>query len=169
MKPMTWKDISPKWKRSMAFGVVYAVFALGLAGWFFWQSHIGDKPWGYLWAGPVGAFVGGTLLWRSIVAWKNKYSILMGALAGLITGLVFYCFVGYFLILYANVCYWIFGGCQDSLGNPPIDPFNALWLGSGAYFIWGLILFARFSVPAGVLLGGIVGFIQKRACQSTGE
>jgi hypothetical protein len=108
----------------------------------------------------MAAFIVASSLWWLILARRRTYSLGRGAVAGALAGLLSHYVCWYLLILGSNVCYWVWGGCRSSLGEPPIDPLNALW--AAAVFSAGsLLFFGWLTVPIGALIGSLVAVRQR--------
>jgi hypothetical protein len=105
----------------------------------------------------LAALLTGTAAWWLLVALPAAYRSLRGALAGALAGLVAHYVCWYLMILGSNVCYWLWGACVGSLGEPPVDPLYGL-LGAAALSLGSLLLFGWLTVPA----GGVLGFILAR-------
>jgi len=102
----------------------------------------------------LAALLAGGGLWWLLLARENRYRPLRGVLVGGLAGIVAHPLCWYLAILGQNACYWLWGGCRSSLGEPPVDPLNGL-LAAGALALGSLLFFGWLTVPLGALLGGL--------------
>jgi len=103
----------------------------------------------------VAGFLTGTAAWWLLVARPGAYRGRRGALAGALAGLVAHYVCWYLMILGSNICYWLWGGCVSSLGEPPVDPLYGL-VGAATLSLVSLLLFGWLTISAGALIGFIL-------------
>lgn len=103
----------------------------------------------------AAAFICAAVLWWWLLSKKGSYTLPRGLLAGGLTGLFAHYLCWYLLILAHNICYFGWGGCTSSLGEPPVDLLNGLWASAGLSII-SLIAFGWLTVPLGALIAGLV-------------
>jgi hypothetical protein len=103
----------------------------------------------------LAAFVTSSTLWWWIAARSETRRLARGAIAGALSGIIAHYVCWYLLILANNWCYWLTGGCLDSLGQPPIDLLNAIW-GAAVLSLPSLFFFGWLTVSLGALIGGTV-------------
>lgn len=141
-------------QRSLAMGLLCAPVGI-LCGIYIWALATGE---GYhlfpVYAG-VAAFVTPFAFWWLLVARRAQATVRGGALAGALSGAVAHYVCWYLLILSRNACYWLWGGCRSSLGEPPIDPLNGLW-GALALTFWSLLYLGWVTVPLAALIGAFL-------------
>jgi hypothetical protein len=92
--------------------------------------------------------------WWLLLDRNRKYSLWRGALAGGLAGIFAHYVCWYLMILAQNICYWGWGGCVSSLGDPPANPLIGFG-GALVFSLWSLLLFGWLTIPIGVLAGGI--------------
>lgn len=103
----------------------------------------------------LAAFLTGAISWWLLLERPAKYTLLRGGLAGTLAGLISHYLCWYLLILFRNICYWGWGGCTSSLGEPPVDPLNGLW-GAAVLTLGSLLFFGWLTVPLGAVFGGML-------------
>jgi hypothetical protein len=132
-----------------------------LIGWLVSQSAIGE---GYevfpIFTG-LAAFITSAGLWWVMLAKNGKYSFLRGAAAGGLAGILSHYVCWYLLMLSYNLCFWLFGGCRSSLGEPPEDPISALW-GAIVLSVGSLLFGGWLTIPIGIAAGGILAARYRR-------
>jgi hypothetical protein len=57
----------------------------------------------------------------------------------------------YFDFIYANICYSFINGCKSSLGEPPMNPLQAIW-GAGLLCLYSFLFYGWITYPAGILI-----------------
>ena len=103
----------------------------------------------------LAAFGTSSALFWWIAARSRTRRVARGAFTGALAGALSHYVCWYLLILVNNLCYWLTGGCLDSLGQPPVDLLNALW-GAAVLSIPSLVFFGWLTIPLGALIGGLV-------------
>lgn len=116
----------------------------------------------------AAAFITASGLWWALLARQDTYTITRGATVGAVAGTISHYLCWYLFFLGANICYWLFGGCRSSLGEPPVDPVNALW-GAGLFSVGSLLFFGWLTVPAGMVIGGFLAARQRGRRSQTGS
>jgi len=96
----------------------------------------------------LAAFVTSSVLWWWIAARSETHRLARGGIAGALSGMIAHYVCWYLLILAQNLCYWLTGGCLDSLGQPPIDLLSAIW-GAVVLSLPSLLFFGWLTVPLG--------------------
>lgn len=144
---------SPLWQRSLPMGCFCAIPGL-LAG-----VYIALSAWGNGWelfavAAPLGAFLSGLGMWRLIVAVRPSKG--RGLLAGFLAGLVAHWVCWYLLMLLHWLGFIFFGTGTSSLGEPPVNPLQALW-GAAAFSFFSLLLCGWITGPVGAGIGYVLG------------
>ncbi len=111
----------------------------------------------WLWAG-LSAFICGAVFWRLLAA--HKPGPVQGSLAGLLAGVVSHWLCWWLFITSAWVSH-LFTGQLSSLGEPPMNPINALW-GAAAFSFWSLIVAGWITAPAGAFTGWALGRVWRK-------
>ena len=147
---------------SLAFGLLAALIALGVAGALLWQNTSGWKlliPCSILAAfllASLGAWLLLTLA-RPITVWK-------GVLVGLLVGLLAHPTTWYLAIIYLYLT-----GSESSLGESMLNPIQALW-GSLVYSIYSLALVGWVTLPLSMVCsGGLAYYYPKRILMTESE
>lgn len=108
--------------------------------------------WWLLVTAPAAAFICGTAFWRLLPERSPGPTRLRGTLAGGLTGVVSHFVAWYLGYLGANLCFLFTGGCTNSLGEPPADPFAA-FPGAAGFTFFSLLVAGWATLPIGALLG----------------
>lgn len=125
-----------------------------------WKNHF------YIFAG-IAAFITSAFFWWLLIERKQSKSIAKATWTGFLSGLVAHYVCWYLLLLAANFSYWILGTGGSSLGEPPIDPLNALWM-IIVYCFFSWVICGWITAPAGALIGGgYMWFLKKRSVDPT--
>jgi hypothetical protein len=99
----------------------------------------------------LSAFLTSAFFWWLIIQRKNQPSRKRAVVVGILSGLFSHWLCWYFMILWANLDFWLFGGTGSSLGEAPIDPLSGV-VGALAYSLWSWLFFAWLTVSVAVIL-----------------
>lgn len=102
----------------------------------------------------LAAALTGAGLWWLLVARRGLYRPVRGMLTGALAGIVAHYVCWYLAILAHNACYWLWGGCRGSLGEPPVDPLAGL-AAAAMLTLGSLLLFGWLTVLLGAVIGGL--------------
>ena len=102
--------------------------------------------------GGGAAFITAAFFWWLIVLRRDAYRRIPGAVAGALSSIVAHYICWYFQVISANVCFWIFGGCRSSFGEPPVDLLGGL-LGALGLTFFSLLFWGWITAPLGALIG----------------
>lgn len=138
--------------------LLLAGFDFGLAGyasaWLLLRDAAED--WQALtFAAPAAAFLLGVALWRLLVLHYTGRLWLRGAIAGGLTGLL-----AHPLAWYLASLYFFFSGASSSLGEPALNPLEAI-PASLLYALLSLLAAGWITVPLGALVGLALAGFQK--------
>lgn len=142
---MAWVGIA-----GLAFGLTAFIFS-----WLLITGAVGDWQ-EMLYAAPVAAFLSGVLGWGLLVNTGRRVTLLKGAGAGALIGLISHPLTWYGAILYLYV-----SGARNSLGEPTLNPLAGVWA-SLVYSSLSLLFVGWLTVPIGATLGGILAYIQSK-------
>lgn len=116
----------------------------------------------FMLAAPAAGVVAGSALWWWLVARSGRFGLWRGALAGLLIVVAGHGLTWLFVMLGSWTCWALTGDCLSSLGEPPIDPLNALWA-APAMGLLSLLVTGWVTLPAGILLGYVLARLQRPA------
>ncbi|MCB0156389.1 MAG: hypothetical protein KDF65_16450 [Anaerolineae bacterium] len=140
-----------EWRKVLPISLLAGLCGLIGGSWVWWlASGAGYELFPA--AAALAAWGTTAFFWWLIVVRRNNYTLKAGLLAGGLSGLVSHWLCWYLLIVGANGCYWLTGGCASSLGEPPIDPLNGVW-GALAFSLLSLLFVGWVTVPLGMLVG----------------
>ena len=105
--------------------------------------------------GGTAAFITAAFFWWLIVLRRDAFRRIPGGIAGALSGIVAHYICWYIQIISANICYWIFGGCRSSLGEPPVDLLDGFWGALGLSF-FSLLFWGWITAPLGALIGALL-------------
>lgn len=146
-------------RSSLEMGVVCAAVG-AILGLYVRSRAVGGYDWFPVFSSLAGGTTGG-LLWWSLLARRARYLNENGALIGALCGFVSHYVCWYMLITAYWTCSLVSGGCLSSLGETPMNPFQAL-LGAFGFSLWSWILFGWITVPVGAVLGALLAVRWKR-------
>lgn len=155
---------SPLWQSFTAavcftpVGVLCSVFVLSLSspdergeGWREFPLHAG-----------AAAFLTTLVVWWLQVARPGKPGVLRGAVAGLVSGLLAHPVTWYVMICWNWALILLSIRTDPSGDGDLLNPLTGL-LGAFALSLWSVILMGWITVPAGALVGALVGGWQGRS------
>ena len=133
----------------------------GLAG--LWVAHmaLGDGYIVFVFAAPVAAFLSGTLSWWLFVVRPRRSNWFRGALAGSFAAVLGHLLCWYILLVGVYVWHSLSGETAAG-GSAPMNPMEAI-TAAGIYGAFSLLLIGWVTVPAGAMLGVLLGFMKKRS------
>jgi hypothetical protein len=147
------KNMAAPVKRSLIFGVLCSLVGILIAILIFPDAQGEGFQWFFIPAG-LSAFLCGAALWRVLPERIPRHRLVWATLAGALSGLVSHYFTWYLVMLGANLCYWLTGGCTSSLGEPPVNLLEAVW--GAAVFTFYSLLFVGWQT---LIIGAGIGLI----------
>ncbi|MCC7129644.1 MAG: hypothetical protein IT297_04520 [Anaerolineae bacterium] len=100
----------------------------------------------------TAAFICAVGCWWWLLSRRGTYTWQRGLAAGGLAGGLAHYLCWYLIIVGFNVCFFGWGGCTGSLGDPPVDLLNGLWVSAGLSIL-SLLAFGWLTVPLGALAG----------------
>lgn len=140
-----------EWRKILPISLLAGLFGL-IGGTLVWWGATGAGYELFPAAAALAAFSTTAFLWWLIVVRRERYTLKAGLLAGGLSGLIAHWLCWYLLIVGANACYWLTGGCLGSLGDLPIDPLNGLWAAL-LFSLFSLLFVGWVTVSLGMLVG----------------
>lgn len=106
----------------------------------------------------AAAFFTSAISWYAIAGnQKRSFLLLRGTIAGAVSGLISHPVCWYLQIIALNICYWLFGTCKSSLGEPPVNLVHGIWH-SLVLSAFSLLFMGWYTI----LLGSAIGFALAR-------
>jgi hypothetical protein len=136
----------------LKYGIYNALLGL-VIGIFVAIYAIGNGYGMFALAAPIAAFFVSALSWRYIVDKKPLNARII--IAGIISGTFSHYFTFIVVSIFMNLCYWITGGCLDSLGEKPASIFF-MFAGSFGFSFFSLLFYGWITVPVSIFIGFLI-------------
>ncbi len=132
--------------KSLIFGYLFAFFGLVTAA--IIVILLGNDYSLFLITAPLAAFLTGIVAWKILV--NHSVSWIRIISAGLISSILSHYLCWLLTGIGFLICYYLTGGCTDSLGNPP-SGITEQFTGSFSMTLFSLCFAGWITVPAGII------------------
>ncbi len=159
------KPASTPLRRSFTMGKAYSVVGLLVGG--FISCVVDGEDWMWMFFflfAALAAFVAGSVLWLVFVAAKPSPG--RGCVAGGLAGVVSHWLCWMFIIVFWNFTFLSMNMPTSSLGEAPMTFVEAPF-GASIFTLWSLYIFGWVTVPAGAVIGLVLGYLQQKSLKAT--
>ena len=159
---------SQKILHTFIMGLLCSLVGFGIG--FFISTDMNDS-WDYFYIySTLASFMTAAFIWWFLVERYEKYTILRGSMAGLLSGLIAH-YICWILFLFTmRISYLLFGEPLSSLGEPPMDLYF-IPIGALSFSFFSIFIFGWITLPIGGLIGMILAktlsILSKKSIEKT--